>query len=117
MEISTLADLYYWSLFATGLGICLWAGIKKGKRSYLIIGVFFLSPLFGLIMNELSYQLNKEELNLIAESKQQELDAMIANGEPFLIENEINIPFFETFLIAGLFLTARHEPKGEIQSR
>lgn len=91
--------------------------IKKGKRSYLIIGMFFLSPLFGLILNELSYQLHKEELNRIAESKQQELDAMITNGEPILIENKINIPFFETFLVAGLFLTARHESKGEIQTQ
>ena len=117
MEFSTLAVFYYWALFATGLGVCLWAGIKKGKKGYLLVGVFFLSPLVGLIFREVSYLLHKEELNHLAELKQQELDTMVANGEPIMIENEINIPFFETFLVTGLFLAARHESQGEIQSR
>ncbi len=95
------STIYFWFLFAFGLFLCAWTFKKTKEKGFLLIGMFFLYPFFGLIMREVSNQIYKEELKEIERIRAEQID-----GLP-VIEVEINLPVFETALVLGLFIVSR----------
>jgi hypothetical protein len=109
-------QVYGWLLFSVGIAVCGWAFKKTKIKAYLLVGLFFLSPFFNAGMRQVSYWIHKEEYEKLREEKNREFQEMRARGEPVQIEDQINLPVFETFLVLGLLLVAKSQIKGANQS-
>jgi len=116
-----LSQVYFWALFSAGIGISLWGFKRKKSKGYLLIGAFFLSPFVGLVHQEISYQIHKEELEKIREEQSQQMMDVAGSGQiPVVVEKNITLPLFECFLVFGLLmtvLTPKTEPAATGQRR
>ncbi|MEM1222381.1 MAG: hypothetical protein AAGH40_06420 [Verrucomicrobiota bacterium] len=103
-----LSQIYFWALFLVGVGISLWGFKRKRSKGYLLIAVFFLSPLFGALYREISYQLHKEEIKIMNKERNLHMEQMIAEGHTPFVEQNVRLLLFESILVLGLFLTIRN---------
>ncbi len=93
--------IYFWLLFGFGLILCIWTFKKTKEKGFLLIAIFFLSPLFGIVMREVSYQIHKDELIERKRARAEQTDSLPS------IETNITLPIFETALVVGLFIVCR----------
>ena len=99
-----VVGVYFWFLFTFAISVCGWAFGKTKKKAYLFVAVFFVSPFFGAVMEQISRQIHKEEYQRMKEQMIQEDEAKRARGELIVVESEVSYPLFETFLVLGIFL-------------
>lgn len=101
------ANVWYWAVIVAGILLCIYYFKKSKLKAYLVICLFFLAPFFELGLQQISYQIHKEELRAYAEQRNEELRQQYEEGIPYIFEHTIVFPIFETCLVVGLFLIAR----------
>ena len=102
-----LVSAYFWILFIVGLLLSLYAYYRTRVFGYLLVAVYFCFPIINYGIDEVSYRLHREEYERIAAVKNEEIEQMRERGEPIVIERNVNLPIFETFLVLGLFFLSR----------
>ncbi len=99
--------LIYWIPFGFGIFVSVRAFSKTRIIGYLFIGLFFLSPLFGIMTHQISYSLHREKWEQLTADKNAELQEKLNRGEPIEVYRKpLEIPFFEIILAIGVALIA-----------
>ncbi len=100
--------LSFWLVFAAGLFLCVGLWWRTRAVGYLFLAVFFLQPAFGFFVEQVRYQIHKEEYHVIAAEMNRELEAMRERGEPAVIEHPpVVFYLFEALLVVGIALVGR----------
>lgn len=112
-----IENLFMWGIwaqrlvYAVGIALSVWTYKKTKIKGYLLIAAFFTLPFISLITREISHEIHKEKLQLIADQRNKELEEMRERGEPVVVEQTINFPIFEILLIMGLFYVSKNHIK------
>lgn len=94
---------YFWLLMALGFFVCVCLAKKEKRSGYLLIAIFFLAPVFALILRALSHRIHPE----LYQASPAAHDTQISKAQMWSVTTKISFPLFETFLVAGLILLLR----------
>jgi hypothetical protein len=89
-----------------GIGLVASVLLARTLKSigFYLVGLFFLSPVFGWVEREISYIMHREAINAYAAEQNRKLQSGEIIPE---VKTDIRLPVFETFLVAGLILVLR----------
>lgn len=103
-------DLVYWIPFGTGMAVSLHAFKKTKNYGYLLITVFFLSPIIGVTQHQVSKFLYQEEWSRELNQRNLEIEMMYERGEPIEVHRKpLIIPLYELVLAVGVAISARQK--------
>jgi hypothetical protein len=107
-----------------GLAIACWAFRRCRRGGYLLIGFYFFLVLFSLLaMPSINQVIQERRTPVVSEHTRQKIDSAVKEAVDRVLEEEghtttvaernIRFPFGPIVLVAGLWLVARRDVKGD----